>query len=345
MVSRAIRKHNESPNREIHELIVHTGQHFDADMSQVFIDGLDVPTPAYNLGINGGSHGVMTGRMLESIEGVLNKENPDQVVVYGDTNSTLAGALAASKLQIPTAHIEAGLRSYNRTMPEEINRVATDHISEKLLCPTHTAVENLKREGITDGVVMTGDVMYDAILHYDHSAAHGNGTIEKLGLRRQQYVLATFHRAENTDNPDHLAEIAEALRELATLLPVIVPLHPRTRTTIKNKCPTVSLDGVTVISPVDYVEMLALERWARAIVTDSGGVQKEAHMYGVPCITLRHETEWTETVESGWNALVGPSACHIVKAFIECDEKTRPTMTGVYGDGTAAQQIVEELLV
>ncbi len=341
VVSRAIASFNEhrGENRQIQEVMVHTGQHYDADMSAVFFQELGIPSPAYHLGIGSGPHGQQTGRMLEGLERVMVKESPDCVLVYGDTNSTLAGGLAASKLQIPVAHVEAGLRSYNRAMPEETNRVIVDHLSSLLFCPTERAVKNLSCEGITAGVHLVGDVMYDSLL-YSLNRVEGNGEIlDRLGLQPGKYGLATIHRAETTDSPEKLRAVFIALGRIG--IPVVAPIHPRTKKALEAAGLTESLGQARLIPPVSYHEMLVLERHARLILTDSGGIQKEASMLHVPCITLRNETEWVETVDAGWNCLVGldpeaiAAAAHASLASI----RSEPGM--LYGDGHAAEAILE----
>ncbi len=280
MVSRALPK-------TVLEIMVHTGQHYDYNMSTVFFEQMDIPEPDYHLGIGSGPHGQQTGRMMEAVEAVLFKEQPDTVLVYGDTNSTLAGALTAAKLHIPVAHVEAGMRSYNWKMPEEVNRKVTDHVSHYLFTSTQTASRNLLKEGInTKNVYLVGDVMYDAALHYSKNVTKGN------------YILATIHRAENTDNPERLYKIFDALNEVGN---VICPLHPRTRKMLRRE-----YDRIVFLDPVGYSKMLALEKGAQVIVTDSGGVQKEAYFFRVPCVTVRNETEWVELVDGGWNQLVEP---------------------------------------
>ncbi len=294
-------------NSEIHEVLLHTGQHFDDNMSKNFFDELEITTPQYNLGISGGLHGAQTGRMLEKVEETLVDESPDAVMVYGDTNSTLAGALAASKLHIPVVHIEAGLRSFNRHMPEEINRLVTDHLSDALFVPTSTGIENLRREGILEEKLhFVGDVMYDAALHFGKKAEHSSSILDRLKLASKKYVLATIHRAENTDTPHLLHALLDGLMQIARTIPVILPLHPRTRKIIENDDRLSKLNaikGLQIIDPVGYLDMILLEKNAQLIATDSGGVQKEAFFYRVPCVTLRNETEWTELVELGWNTL------------------------------------------
>lgn len=290
----------------VKETLIHTGQHYDANMSSVFFEELEIPHPDYNLGIGSATHGAQTGRMLEAIEGVLLKEKPDWVLVYGDTNSTLAGALAAVKLHIPVAHVEAGLRSFNRRMPEEINRVLTDHASDLLFAPTQTAVENLQREGIPDArIKLVGDVMYDAALYYGAKAERQSRILNALKLEPKGYILATIHRAENTDDPLRLRAIFDSLAEIAHEIKVVLPLHPRTRAAlVQASLYDKAAQSICLIEPVGYLDMMMLEKNARLIATDSGGVQKEAFFYHVPCVTLREETEWVELVELGWNYLI-----------------------------------------
>ncbi|MEJ5239535.1 MAG: UDP-N-acetylglucosamine 2-epimerase (non-hydrolyzing) [Limisphaera sp.] len=328
-VSRALRQAGHT------EILVHTGQHYDDAMSRVFFEELGLPQPDVHLGIGSGSHGQQTGRMLAALEPVLLEHRPDWVLVYGDTNSTLAGALAAAKLHLPLAHVEAGLRSFNKRMPEEINRVLTDHCSDLLFCPTQTAVENLAREGITRGVHLVGDVMQEALLEAREIARTRSRILERLGLEPRSYLLVTVHRAENTDDPARLRGIWEALTDLARARPVVFPVHPRTRKalaglglsvdTLEETAP-VPTDGalrvlrplpgldLRLLPPLGYLDMLRLEESAQVILTDSGGVQKEAWWLGVPCVTLRDETEWVETVTSGANLLAGTDAHRITNA-------------------------------
>lgn len=294
-VSRALREAG------LAEILVHTGQHFDAAMSDVFFDELDIPAPKHNLAINSLGHGAMTGRMLECIEGVLLDEKPDMVLVYGDTNSTLAGALAAAKLHIPVAHIEAGLRSFNRQMPEETNRVVTDHVSDVLFCPTALAVENLTREGICQNVHMVGDVMYDATLDAVKRGNRRESLAEKLGLAPRGYAVATVHRAENTDDPARFAQVCDWLIAASDERPIVIPVHPRTRRLFDAR--GLAGERIRMIEPLGYLDMALLVCGAAAVFTDSGGLQKEAYFHRVPCVTLRDETEWVETVEAGWNRL------------------------------------------
>ena len=355
-VSKAIEKYNsETGNPKLTEIIVHTGQHFDADMSDIFFRELDIPEPDYNLDVNNSSHGAMTGRMLVKIEEVLIREKPDWALTYGDTNSTLAGALAAVKLYIPVAHVEAGLRSFNRKMPEEHNRVLTDHCSDILFCPTRTAIENLNREGISGKdsssaaggnrplVALVGDVMYDSVLHNMEIAEKYSDILKKLNLKPKGYALATVHRAENTDQPERLKSILQGFEEIAQEgLQVIIPVHPRTRQSLKNSKFSIKNSKLNFIKPVSYLDMLLLEKSAQVILTDSGGVQKEAYWFEVPCITLRDETEWVETVDAGWNVVVGADHKKIVDAakFFK-----RPDhLSDLYGDGRAGEKIVEILV-
>lgn len=313
----------------LREILVHTGQHFDKAMSAVFFDELNIPAPAYNLEVNSLGHGAMTGRMIEKLEEVMLAEKPDIVLVYGDTNSTMAGALAAAKLHIPVAHVEAGLRSFNRRMPEEVNRVVTDHLSALLFCPTETAVLNLAAEGITAGVHAVGDVMYDTTLAAVAQAEQRSTILETLSLSSRAYAVSTVHRAENTDDPERLAKIMAWLAEAARELPVVMPLHPRTRKLIAAG---IEVPGrVRLIDPLGYLDMTRLVHHAAAVFTDSGGLQKEAYYHRVPCVTLRDETEWVETVRAGWNRL-----------WTVRDYKARRDIPD-YGDGKSAQRIAENI--
>jgi len=304
-VSRALRQQHT-------EVLIHTGQHYDDAMSAVFFRELEIPEPDYNLDIGSGPHGQQTGAMLAGIENVLLAERPDWVLVYGDTNSTLAGALAAAKLHIAVAHVEAGLRSFNRRMPEEINRVLTDHVSTLLFCPTQTAVDNLAAEGITQGVHLVGDVMHEALLWAAERARVQSTILERLGLGDKRYLLATVHRAENTDDPTRLRAILDAFAALDE--PIVFPIHPRTQDRIEAFDLKSKIKNLKSIAPVGYLDMVRLEQSARMILTDSGGIQKEAYWLGVPCVTLRDETEWVETVEAGWNVLAGAETERIVAA-------------------------------
>lgn len=346
-VSRAIREYQlNGSHDELSEIIIHTGQHYDNNMSQVFFDEMNIPEPDYCLDIAGGAHGAMTGRMLEKIEAVLVECCPALVLVYGDTNSTLAGALAAVKLHIPIAHVEAGLRSFNMKMPEEINRIVTDRISSLLFCPTSTAVDNLRAEGITKGVHLVGDVMYDVALYYGARAREQSNFLGAAGLAEAHYALVTIHRAENTDDTVRLKNILAGLCRIATGMRVILPLHPRTNKSIEANGLGKLLERLTVIDPVSFIDMVKLERAASVIITDSGGVQKEAYFARVPCITLRDETEWTETVESGWNVLVGADTTKLIQAFeASCNMKPNNSDNQPYGDGNAAGKIVKLLRV
>jgi len=346
-VSRAIKAHNSCLAPHVsrftfHEVLIHTGQHYDYLMSQVFFEELGLAAPDYNLEVGSASHGAQTGLMLSRIEEVLVKEKPDWVVVYGDTNSTLAGALAAAKLHIPVAHVEAGLRSFNRKMPEEINRVLADHVATLLLCPTDVAVRNLEAEGITRGVHLVGDVMCDSLKHYLPIAEQRSTILRDLGLT-SPYALWTVHRAENTDDPTRLAGILEAMNRIAAGgLPVVLPLHPRTRDRLRDQHGFNPHVGLRILEPVGYADMLVLTRHAKIVLTDSGGLQKEAYLLGVPCVTLREETEWVETVEAGWNTIAGTDPDRIVAAA------NRPSpeadARNLYGDGRAAERIVKILV-
>lgn len=328
------------------EKIVHTGQHYDYQMSDVFFEELGIPKPDYLLGVGSKQHGAQTGEMLTGVEEVLLQEKPDWVLVYGDTNSTLAGALAAAKLHIPIAHVEAGLRSYNRQMPEEINRVLTDHLSALLFCPTDQAVQNLAQEGITDGVVRTGDVMADALYYHARRAEKRRpeqaGTIsESLQHPPKSYLLATVHRAENTDNPSRLEGIIKAFNQIEGQ--IVLPLHPRTKKFLLERQITIP-GNVQVIEPVGYLDMILLEKGAEFILTDSGGVQKEAYLWRVPCVTLRDETEWVETVHTGWNTLTGAKTEAIVAAVARYRQNSLPPyQENLYGNGRASEEIVSAI--
>ena len=326
--------------RGIQEVILHTGQHFDSNMSEVFFDELGIPKPAFNLGIGGGSHGQNTGRMLEGIEKVLMEEKPDWLLVYGDTDSTLAAALAAVKLHIPVAHVEAGLRSFNRRMPEEINRILTDHAATMLFAPTEAAMTNLSNEGINcDKVMNVGDVMFDAALFYGAKADQHSQILKKLGIESKKYILATIHRAENTDAPERLKTIIEGMAESGKQ--IVLPVHPRTRARMQSAGLTIS-ENVIAIEPVGYLDMVMLEKHAALIMTDSGGVQKEAFFYHVPCITLRDETEWVELVEAGWNQVVPPVNVDVVTKAILAT-RSQGNFIQPYGKGRAAELVVNEL--
>ncbi|NVM21052.1 MAG: UDP-N-acetylglucosamine 2-epimerase (non-hydrolyzing) [Desulfobacterales bacterium] len=340
-VSRALREAGHT------EFLVHTGQHYDENMSQVFFEELNIPTADYNLSVCNLAHGAMTGRMLEKIEDVLLEIRPDCVLVYGDTNSTLAGALAAKKLYLKLAHVEAGLRSFNMEMPEEQNRVVADRLSDLLFCPTETAVSNLKKEGIANSpygetVINVGDVMYDALLFYSDIAEKRASILDRLQIERGQYVLSTIHRAENTDVPARLDSIMLALREIANEIAVILPLHPRTMKILLES--TQSVRGIKIIDPVSYLEMILLEKKCQAIITDSGGLQKEAYFFHKPCITVRDETEWIELVDAGVNCVVGGDKNNIVEAFKNLQSETLDFSQKFYGNGKAGEKIVEVLV-
>jgi len=324
---------------EIEEVLLHTGQHYDAGMSDVFFEELGLARPRYNLGFGSGSHASQTAAMLTGIERVIEEEQPSGVLIYGDTNSTLAAALAAAKLGVPVAHVEAGLRSFNRSMPEEINRLVADRLSDLLFCPTDVAASNLAAEGITTGVHIVGDVMYDAVLLFSElSASNAEDILGRLGLRPGAYLLATVHRASNTDNPENLRSIVSALGSAGET--VVFPVHPRTRKAMQ----AAGIEpgpGIKVLEPVSYLEMLSLERGARKILTDSGGVQKEALWFGVPCITMRDETEWVETVRCGWNTLTGTDPDRIIAAIYAPLPDDAPPL--IYGDGCASERIAKLL--
>jgi UDP-N-acetylglucosamine 2-epimerase len=344
-VSRAIRDHNEKEKGpRITEVLVHTGQHYDHGMSQVFFDELGLSEPDLNLGVGSGTHGWQTGQMLMRIEEVLLAEKPDFVLVYGDTNSTLAGALAAAKLHIPVAHVEAGLRSFNREMPEEHNRVVADHCADLLFCPTQTAVDNLAREGITTGVHLVGDTMYDAVLQFSSIARKRSTILNDLKLEPKGYLLTTIHRPYNTDIPVNLQNILSAFAEIGEV--IVFPVHPRTRKKIAELEDRFQHDltNINMIEPVGYLDMLVLEENARLILTDSGGMQKEAYFFGVPCITLRPETEWIETVEAGWNVVVGADISVIIEGYQQAINSPPTERPNLYGDGRASLEVVRYLI-
>jgi len=353
-VSRAIAKHNNLTHNPlpitcckapithypspITEIIIHTGQHYDDEMSAIFFRELEIPKPKYNLNIGSGTHGTQTGKMLSGIEDVLLKEKPDWVLIYGDTNSTLAGAVSAAKLHIPIAHVEAGLRSFNRLMPEEINRVVADHISHLLLCPSQVAVNNLTDEGISKGVNIVGDVMADALQFAVDKVQHNIDIKEKFHLQHGTYLLTTIHRAENTDNKERLQSIINALNSLEET--IVLPIHPRTRKILNGMNCRIK-PHVRIIDPVGYFDMIALENSARMILTDSGGIQKEAYWLKVPCITLRNETEWVETIENGWNKLTGANTIAIIDAAHNFMPPTE--QAALYGNGQAASRVLQEI--
>lgn len=329
----------------VEEILIHTGQHYDANMSGVFFQEMELPHPHYELNIGSGSHGAMTGRMLESIEQVLLAEKPDWTVVYGDTNSTLAGALASAKLHIPIAHVEAGLRSFNKKMPEEINRILVDHCAALLLTPTEEATAQLKLEGIPrEKIAEVGDVMYEAALFYQQKAYRQSLLLKTLSLRAKEYVLATIHRAENTDDPIKLKNIIHGLGLIGKHRQVVWPVHPRTRLAMeKQGLLAYAQEVITLIDPVGYLDMLNLETHALVILTDSGGVQKEAYFFKVPCLTIRDETEWRELVLHGFNRLVSTDPHDIAKAFEEMISKVIEWDIPLYGKGDSASQILRHL--
>lgn len=329
---------------ELQEVIVHTGQHFDANMSDVFFEEMDIPKPHYNLHINGLSHGAMTGQMLEALEKVMQDEKPDAVLVYGDTNSTIAGALAAKKLHIKVAHVEAGLRSFNMKMPEEINRILTDRISDWLFCPTDAAIQNLKNEGyelLDNQVIKTGDVMEDAARFYAEKAAEKSTILRNMNLEENAFILSTIHRAENTDNPQHLANIIKAFNAIHEHTPVVVPLHPRTRKIIEQQ--NIKTD-FTCIDPVGYFDMITLLKNCRLVITDSGGLQKEAFFFRKYCITTREQTEWVELVENGYNTIAGTDTNKIISLTQQFSTQEFPPVKNLYGNGEACKHICKELL-
>jgi UDP-N-acetylglucosamine 2-epimerase len=329
-VSRALRR------RHV-EVIVNTGQHYDFEMSGAFLRDMEIPTPNYDLEAGSGSHAEQTARMLTGLETVFLQERPDAVLVFGDTNSTLAAALAAAKLRLPIAHVEAGLRSYNRDMPEEINRVLTDHVSAWLFCPTRSAQHNLAREGITSGVSCVGDVMLDAARQFSDKA-DATGILDKHGLEHGRYLLATVHRASTTDSIEALATLLGAFAAIEE--PIVFPVHPRTKHALDAAQLTLSAN-VQPLDPVGYLDMLALQKHARMVLTDSGGVQKEAFFFGVPCVTLRTETEWTELVDSGWNRVVGLDQERILEAVrLWMPDGPRPNL---FGEGDASERIASIL--
>lgn len=319
----------------VRESLVHTGQHYDDRMSEIFFRELGIPEPAVNLGIGSGGHGQQTGAMLAAIETLLLERKPDLLLVYGDTNSTLAGALAAAKLGVPIAHVEAGLRSFNRTMPEETNRVLTDHCADLLFCPTQTAVANLATENLRNGVHLVGDTMYDALLRFAPAAREKSRVLDGLGLSGQDFVLATLHRPYNVDEPNVLSEIFAAFARIGR--PVVFPVHPRTLARIRA-FGLAAPGNVRTVEPLGYLDMLALLHAAALVMTDSGGVQKEACFAGTPCVTLRPETEWVETVETGWNRLAWGRADDIVAA-VEAQSRPPAQPLRAYGDGHAAEKI------
>ena len=338
MVSKEMNEHG-----VIQEVIIHTGQHFDENMSEIFFQEMEIPKPKYNLEINTLPHGAMTGRMLEEIEKTLQKEQPDWVIVYGDTNSTFAGALSAVKMHIPVAHVEAGLRSFNRKMPEEINRVLTDHLCDICFAPTTTAIDNLRMEGISEKKTrLVGDVMFDATLYYGSAANQDIKFLKKLNLHNESYVLATIHRPENTDYPERLKSIVEALNQINSSNPVVLPIHPRTRSKLlQQKIKT----DFKIMDPVGYLQMLTLIKNSRIVLTDSGGLQKEAYFLKKCCVTIRNETEWVELVEHGNNVLAGSDKAMIIDSFEKMLEVNADFSQKLYGDGNTSKLIIENLKV
>ncbi len=357
-LSRAIQNHYSD---RIHEVIVHTGQHYDDNMSQVFFDELGIPKPDYNLHVGSASHGVQTAKMIEGIEKILMDEKPDYIVLYGDTNSTLAGAVAASKIHVPVAHIEAGLRSFNKSMPEEINRIVCDHCSTLLFSPTLAGVENLKREGFpmdNDGpytidnpkVYHCGDIMYDNSLHFADIAEEKTDIIQRLALAGKPFILATIHRDSNTDHPERLNAIFDALIQLSKETQVVLPMHPRTAKLLKTNLDVekqtqiFNSPSISLIPPVSFLEMIALERHAQLVMTDSGGVQKEAYFFQKPCIILRPETEWVEIVETGNAILADADKRRILEAWEHFKGNPPTVFPEIFGDGHAAEFMLEQML-
>ena len=357
-LSRAIKTHYAN---EIQEIIVHTGQHYDDNMSAVFFDELGIPRPDYNLHVGSASHGVQTARMTEGIEEILLKEQPDYIVLYGDTNSTLAGAVAAAKIHIPIAHVEAGLRSFNKAMPEEINRIVCDHCSTLLFSPTQAGVENLQREGFAlnneppytidnPKVYHCGDIMYDNSLYFAEIAETKTNIINKLGLKDRTFILATIHRDTNTDYPERLDAIFSALLTLSEQYHVVLPLHPRTNKLLKTNLEAAkqeqlfSSPNISIIPPVSFLEMIALERHARLVMTDSGGVQKEAYFFKKPCIILRPETEWVEIVQTGNAILADANESRIMQAWQHFKDNPSTKFPEIFGDGHAAEFMLENML-
>ena len=338
VISRRIRS-----KKNMKEILVHTGQHYDTNMSKVFFDDMGIPEPDYNLNVGSGSHGVQTGLMLIRLEECVMNEKPDVILVYGDTNSTLAGALVGAKLHITVAHVEAGLRSFDMRMPEEVNRVLTDRISSLLFCPSRVAVDNLRKEAITNGVHNVGDVMYDAILYYRDMAVKKSNILKELSLNDEEYILATVHRDFNTDDPRNLKNIIDAFVECKEK--IVFPAHPRTVKTLKEfklYDKVLTAGNVKLIKPVGYLDFIRLEIGAKKIVTDSGGIQKEAYFLHTPCITLRESTEWVELVEKGWNVLVGMDEEKILSA-INLFSVNSSYDDNMYGDGSAGKKIIEIL--
>ena len=328
---------------KIEEVIVHTGQHYDHNMSQRFFDELGIPAPKYNLKVGSNSHGNQTGMIMSGLENIVELETPDWILVYGDTNSTLAAALVAAKTPCRLAHVESGLRSYRWGMPEEVNRIVTDRLSDLLFCPTTLAKKNLEIEGRTKGIFITGDIMYDSFLHY-RNVVNYNEVMSEYSLSSGQYLLATIHRAENTDNKKNLSNILHALRSTSKNIKVILPIHPRTKK--MTKVFSLSLDGITTIEPVSYLTMVALLVNSKAVITDSGGLQKEAYFSKTPCLTIRDETEWVETLNEGWNQLVSPcdesNVTNNINNILKLDCLNLPYKQ-YYGSGNSAKIIIDSI--
>jgi UDP-GlcNAc3NAcA epimerase len=339
-LSQAIREHNEKSNEIVEDIIVHTGQHFDHNMSQIFFDEMNITPPRYNFGINSATHGVMTGKMMIDLDNVMIKEKPDVVLVYGDTNSTLAGAICASKLHLPLAHVEAGLRSFNKKIPEEVNRLLTDRISDYLFCPSNQAVEWLKDEGITNNVFNSGDVMYDSTLHFSNFPI-STGVEKILSEIKREFVVVTIHRAANTDNIENLKSIIFALNQISEEVDVIYLAHPRSKVLIEKS--GINIGKIKMNDPLGYTDLLQLVKRSQCVLTDSGGLQKEAYFLQKPCVTLRDETEWMELIIEGVNVLTGANQSKIFKAFQEMRFKKIGTKE-IYGDGKASKFILKTLL-
>ncbi|MEO0895743.1 MAG: UDP-N-acetylglucosamine 2-epimerase (non-hydrolyzing) [Bacteroidota bacterium] len=348
---RAIEAHN-AGNRErtIEHIIIHTGQHYDHGMSDIFFDELEIPHPNVNLGVGSGRHGVQTGKMLAGIEEILLEHKPDMFIIFGDTNSTIAGALAAAKLHIPIAHIEAGLRSFNRKMPEEVNRIMSDHVSDLLFAPTPAAIENLEKEGLTDRMISSGDIMYDTVLLNSKLAEKKSTILSKLGLEKGNYAIATCHRAENTNDPERLANIMNVFNEIAsTQFPIAFTMHPRTKHILAKDFPEWKpADNLIILEPLGYLDMLQLLEGAKVALTDSGGLQKEAFFLEVPCVTMRDETEWTETVDAGGNIVTGADPekiMHAIKHFTSEDMQSfTDKLQETFGKGNSAEITVAAIV-
>jgi UDP-GlcNAc3NAcA epimerase len=339
--SRALDKFNKNHSQHMNEIIIHTGQHFDQNMSDIFFSELEIPEPKYNLNISNLSHGAMTGRMLEELENIFVQENPDSILVYGDTNSTLAAALAASKLAIPLLHIESGLRSYNMNMPEEVNRVLTDKLSSYLFCPSKVACDNLTKEGIRENIHFVGDVMFDVVLHLKKS--NHLKPFQDLSLKEREYCICTLHRQENTDDPVKMRNILESLQIINKDIRVVMPIHPRTKKIISDYDQNDLLKGLNVITPISYKQMLSLLDNSSFLITDSGGMQKEAMYLKKPCLTLRDETEWTETVDLGFNTLCGSDPDMIINSYNRINNEELSFNLNPYGEGDAAEKIIQIL--